>query len=163
MEFCCTGSSSVLWRTRRAPSGGQLLAPISGNCRCCIHSADNAHWYAGNKQIHGDFGVHLLTDYIVSLGISTKSYLRVEPLTYTTRQISTLIERLASSPKTGRSGSRTCSGYLYKTAMLHIESCPRGTFRLHLMDIFPVLCSSVAWDMTGYNTHRRGTLHTCPT
>jgi hypothetical protein len=34
MKFCCTISSSELWRTMRASCGGLSLASLSGNCRC---------------------------------------------------------------------------------------------------------------------------------
>lgn len=34
MEYCCINSSYVPWWTMRAPSGGLLFTPMSGNCRC---------------------------------------------------------------------------------------------------------------------------------
>ena len=38
-----------------------------------FHVDNFAHWYTGNKQIHGDLGVHFFTDDIVSLRVSTQS------------------------------------------------------------------------------------------
>jgi len=38
-----------------------------------LYIANIAHWYTGNKQIHGDMGVHFFTDHIVSLRVSTQS------------------------------------------------------------------------------------------
>ena len=165
MELCCTNSSSVLWWTTRAPSGGPPLAPVSGNGRCL------------SPSVFALLPLHLGTL------VTTNWRWFLSPFLYRPRQISekfnseladvgnplvTQLGRYLLWPgvdpgplkQVGRNRLlvlATCK----RRPCRCIESFPTGTFRLPCQVFFRVF-SSVVRRMPECNKQRRGTARTVP-
>ena len=122
-EFCCTRSSSDLWWTMCAPSGGSPLAPISGNCRC--FSPSIFVLLPVHKQIHDDSGSpfvyqpHQFSNWEIQLKVSWCG----EPLSYAVRQISTLTKCWPGYLKQGNQDWQLVLATPKRWPFQHIESC----------------------------------------
>ena len=121
MKFCCTSSSSILWRTMRALCGGPPLASISGNCRCF-----NASVFELQPMHLGTFVTRKFTRIWESLSLTTSDCWRIrlklswcgKPLVM---QLSRYLHWLnfdTGPPNAGRSRLTNCPVYPQKAAML---------------------------------------------
>jgi len=119
MEFCCTNSSSILWWTTCAPSGGLPLTAILGNCRCfspCVFAllpVQLGTLVTSKFTRTWEFLFLPTTSGLWEIRLLKVSWCG-KPLSYAARQLTKLWPGFL---KAGRSGSTTSPGYPQKTAM----------------------------------------------
>jgi hypothetical protein len=161
MEFCCTCSSCVLWRTVCALDGGPPLAPISVKCRCFSPSVFALLPLNFGTLATSKFTVILDPFLYQSHQISGRFNFKLadveNPLSYAARQVSTLTELWPGSPVAEKSGSTTCPGYHQKAVMSTYWIVPNWHFSNTLTEFLYLLFPSVVRQMPGYNTQNQAT------